>query len=162
MSSEDVKEIIKEIIEKRKEAFSTQIIVDELTTRNITAYKNTITKILKELGYSFDKSSKTWKSKNKEEKLPETLTVYTPHIITYIFKGDQLQKSDHHFLGVFYKKEDAEEHLKLQIDFYAKIAKTMTDNDPEIKFNISVHIYEMEAHKSEKGFIFPTEFRGEK
>jgi len=162
MSNENIKSLIKEIIEKRKEAFSTQIIADELTTRNITAYKNTITKILKELGYSFDKSSKTWKcKKEKSLELPETIKVFTPHIITYIFNGTKLEKMDHHFLGVFYKKEDAEAHLRLQIDFYAKIAKTITDNNPEAKFNISVHLYEMDAHKSDKGFIFATEFMGE-
>lgn len=161
------KDIIKEIVNNFQYSFYTQSVINELTTRKVKASKSYVTKILKELGYVFETHHKSWMKadqiENQNNELPETVKVFTPILTTYLFnsKENKLENSKTHFLGVFYKKEDAEAHLKLQIDFYAQVAKTITDKNPDIKFNISININEIEAHKSKKGFVFATEYRGE-
>lgn len=160
------KEAIQEIIKNINSSFTTQTVINECTTRKIKTSKSYITKILKELGFVFDTHHKVWEKQEEMTKeasvvLPETMVVFTPQIIVYIFntKENKIEKNELHFLGMFFNKEDAEEHLKLQVEFYSRIAKTIQNNNPELKVNLAVNNYEMMAHKSEKGYTFATEYR---
>ena len=105
----NIKEEIIQIIQDRKFAFDTQTLLNDLTTRKIKTTKKNIIRIIKNLGYDFDKHSKTWKK-------IENSVMYMPQIVIYVFNLDTktMESQKLHILGLFYNKEKAQEHLELQ------------------------------------------------
>lgn len=156
------KNILKEIVENMEASFDTQTIMDELTSRGEKASKNYITKTLKELGYNYESHHRVWVKNDSGDlsTLPETLITYVPKIWVFLYniETNVLENRELHILGVFYDKKEAEQHLELQKEFYLRRLETAQKEHPNYKISIALNIGEMVTHKSDKGFVFATDY----
>jgi len=157
-----IRDTIKEIVKNKESSFDTQTIANELTTISKKTSKNYITKILKELGYSYDSHHQVWIKSDSGDlsTLPESLITYVPKILVFVYNTETcvIDNRELHILGVFYDKKKAEEHLELQKEFFLRRIETAQKEFPNYKINIALSISEMATHKSEEGFVFATDY----
>ena len=105
-----IRDTIKEIVKNKKSSFDTQTIANELTTMSKKTSKNYITKILKELGYSYDSHHQVWIKSDSGDlsTLPESLVTYIPKILVFVYNTETcvIDNRELHILGVFYDKKN--------------------------------------------------------
>lgn len=174
----DNKDIVKQIIENYTCAFNTQSIINDLTTRKVKVTKKYITKTLKEMGYTFNRSTNIWKKEENietpvekvevEDQVSETITEKKPvplgYLRTYITelhmaivdKEDEsiVKENRDYLLGVFTNDKRAIDYANMIKDNFQKMAEEMETKDKTISVLQKISINSAVAKIDQEDLIF--------
>lgn len=145
-----MKDKIKLIIENYKEAFDTNMVLEELRKQNIKISRNQISKYLKELGFYYDKHSKNWKRLPK----PQLGRIFIPQINLVVLEKFRILDSHSYILGIFFSEEKANNYLQNRLEYFIKQGQEIEKCNPSYKVLISNTIVKTIGNMENEDLIF--------